>query len=304
MDLFQDRQHVWLRSRVRGKYLHARGDGEGVSLRKGRASLKAAWAVHRHIGIDGVEYVLLHSAAYGRYLAATDASAPLHLCGYRVVLQNYDKDPMEAIRWQAVSPPGAGGDVLLRQVRRGQRYLRANGKYQPWIRGVSVDDPKNITTMMHWVVEPIPARHGMPALPPPTARDRLPGDLSVLLGFSPASIRTIRYVRADDDGDYPEAPGDHPPGEGWYALHFTGRSVHRLRDLLRDEMAKAAPVAPVAAPDLIMCVRAGRHGRLTPLVVNLPHHGDTFEIVLIMDGTPGVHTVSPILSRIVPCLQP
>ncbi|XP_047087373.1 uncharacterized protein LOC124699045 [Lolium rigidum] len=281
MDQFQDGQHVWLRSRVRGKYLYARGDGESVRLREGRASLKAAWAVHRHVGIDGVEYVLLHSAAYGRYLAATDDRAPLHLCGYRVVLQNYDQDPMEAIRWQAVIPPGAAeDDVLLRQVRRGHRYLRANGKIQRWIKGVSVDDPQNITTMMHWVVEPIPAMQGMPALPPPTARDRHPGDLSVWLGFSPASIRTIRYVRADDDGDYPELE------EVWYALHFTGRSVHRLRGLLRDELAKDDHVAPVAAADLIMCVRAGRHGRLTPLVVNLPHYGDSFQIVLIMDGTP------------------
>ncbi|KAM0824568.1 hypothetical protein ACQ4PT_070112 [Festuca glaucescens] len=115
MDLFQDRQHVWLRSRVRGKYLHARGDGEGISLRKGRASLKAAWVVHLYRDDHDVEYVLLHSAAYGRYLAATDASAPLHLCGYRVVLQNYDQDQVEAIRWQAVRPIGAGGDILLRQ---------------------------------------------------------------------------------------------------------------------------------------------------------------------------------------------
>jgi hypothetical protein len=179
MDQFQDGQHVWLRSRVRGKYLSARGDGEGVRLREGRASLKAAWAVHRHVGIDGVEYVLLHSAAYGRYLAATDDRAPLLLCGYRVVLQNYDRDPMEAIRWQAVKPPGAAeDDVLLRQVRRGHRYLRANGKIQRWIRGVSVDDPQNITTMMHWVVEPIPAMQGMPALPPPTARVSSPARFS------------------------------------------------------------------------------------------------------------------------------
>jgi hypothetical protein len=63
--------------------------------------------------------------------------------------------------------------------------------------------------------------------------------------------------------------------------------VHRLRGLLRDELAKDDHVAPVAAADLIMCVRAGRHGRLTPLVVNLPDHGDSFQIVLIMDGTPG-----------------
>jgi hypothetical protein len=99
MDMFQDGQHVWLRSRVRGKYLYARGDGESVRLRESRASLKAAWAVHRHVGIDGVEYVLLHSAAYGRYLSATQASAPRDCPGFRVALRNYDELEDEAIRW-------------------------------------------------------------------------------------------------------------------------------------------------------------------------------------------------------------
>ena len=43
-----------------------------------------------------------------------------------------------------------------------------------------------------------------------------------------------------------------------------------------------------------MCVRAGRHGRLTPLVVNLPDggYGETLEIVVFMADTPG-ESLSP-----------
>jgi hypothetical protein len=167
MDQFHDGHHVWLRSRVRGTYLHAKGDGVRVTLRPGRASLKAAWAVHLYRDDEDEEFVFLRSAAYGRYLAATDALVPLALSGYRVRLQNYDQPEMRAIRWQAVR--WAGGDyVLLRQKGNRYRYLRANGKYLRWINGVSVDEVTNITEMMHWVVEPIPARQRVPRLPGPT----------------------------------------------------------------------------------------------------------------------------------------
>ncbi|XP_044428961.1 uncharacterized protein [Triticum aestivum] len=51
-------------------------------------------------------------------------------------------------------PPGAGG-----------RCLRANGKYLPWNNGVSVDSIDNFSTMMHWVMEHIPAGENIPRLP-------------------------------------------------------------------------------------------------------------------------------------------
>ncbi|CAM0874499.1 unnamed protein product [Alopecurus aequalis] len=256
MDQFHDGHHVWLRSRVRGTYLHANDHGEGVSLHKRRSSMNAAWAVHLYQGDGDTQYVLLHSAAYGRYLAATDASPPRGCRGFRVVQRNYDQPQVEAIRWQAVRI-GSGNDILLRHVAgRNFRYLRANGRYLPWNNTVSLDEFENLSTMMQWVVEPIPPRHGMPALPGPL-RARLPGD------------QTIRFVRASDDGLYTE--------EGWSEFQFRGSSVYDLSNELATR---------VGVSDLIMCVRAGRYGRLIPLVVNLPRHGDTIEIVVIIDGTP------------------
>uniref|UniRef100_A0ACD5W6A3 Uncharacterized protein n=1 Tax=Avena sativa TaxID=4498 RepID=A0ACD5W6A3_AVESA len=278
MDQFHDRQHVWLRSRKRGRYLHADDDGVGVSLCKSRASMNAAWAVHLYLDDrDGIQYVLLQSAAYGRYLAGTDTSAPLGRCGFRVEQRNYDQTPQaDAIRWQAVRA-GLGvhrDDIMLRHVGTHFRYLRANGKFLRWIHRVTVDEYFNISSMMQWVVEPILPRQGMPRLPRPIS-ERLPGDLSVvILGRAEAEWRTIPYVRAADDGSYRAEGADG-------LLHFMGRSVHRLREQL-------APLlwGQFGVFDFIICLRPGREGRLTPLVLHLPRDG-AIEIVVITDGTPG-----------------
>jgi hypothetical protein len=114
------------------------------------------------------EYLLLHSAAYGRYLAATDAPAPLGHRGLRVELRDYAQPEVQAIMWKA-DGVDTGNDVLLWQFTG--RCLRANGRYLSsvsWNNGVSAEDIEDtyiVSTMMHWVVEPIPARESMPPLP-------------------------------------------------------------------------------------------------------------------------------------------
>lgn len=47
MDLFPDRTHVRLKNRVRGTYLYADEDGDGVSLSPDRAAPNAAWEVRQ-----------------------------------------------------------------------------------------------------------------------------------------------------------------------------------------------------------------------------------------------------------------
>ncbi|CAM0955120.1 unnamed protein product [Alopecurus aequalis] len=162
-----NRHHVWLQSRVHGTYLHADRDGHGVSLSRRRATMNAAWAVHRNHGDD--HHVLLYSAAYGRYLVATDASAPRGCRGFRVEQRNYDEElEEEAIRWQALTN-GSRDYILLRHAA-GDRYgyLRANGRHLGWNEGVvSVDDFNNIT-VMQWVVVPIPSTELVPRLPRPS----------------------------------------------------------------------------------------------------------------------------------------
>ncbi|XP_044956239.1 uncharacterized protein LOC123407221 [Hordeum vulgare subsp. vulgare] len=273
MDRFQDGHHVWLRSRVHGTYLNANSDGKSVSLRGRRASLKAAWTVHIYHGEGDAVYLLLHSAAYGRYLAATARRAPLGLGhnGFRAEQRDYDEPEVQAIMWQAVGAGGSGDDVMLRNVDG--RYLRANGRYLRWNAGVSVEDMDRVSTMMYWTVEPIPAResgmHDLPVMPNPF--------LYVLLSQG-ISRRQIVFVRADAEGLYDE--------HGWHMFRFLGRSVNYLRSELVGRIAFIDGQDPGG---IAMCVRAGRYGRLTPLVVDLPRyagHDEAHRIVVMMAGTP------------------
>jgi hypothetical protein len=164
-----DRQHVWLRSAEHGTYLHADEDGHGVSLSRRRASMKSAWVVHRYYG-DHL-HVLFYSAAYGRYLSATDAPAPRGCRGFRVEQRNYDELEDLAIRWQPLR--AIRDEIVLRHVvaAGGNDYglLRANGRDRPSKKHVvSVERSNNISTMMGWMVEPIPSRERIPRLPRPT----------------------------------------------------------------------------------------------------------------------------------------
>ncbi|CAM0877086.1 unnamed protein product [Alopecurus aequalis] len=251
--------------------------GWGISVDGSRASLNTAWAVHVYHGPlqcrgqgHGM-YLLLHSAAYGRYLAATDRPAPRGHCGFRVVQRNYDQQQLEAVMWQ-VTGVGAANALLLRNV--GGCYLRANGKFCWWNNGVTVDQFENLSTMMHWIVEPIPPRDGMPAISGAPVRDRHPGDLSVVLRLRrPEARRVIRFVRANN----PEA---------WLEFDYRSRSVYRLRIELANRLGLIDRFT-----SLIMCVRAGRYGKLTPLIENLPRDRDgvTIEIVVLMSGTPAAN---------------
>ncbi|KAF7045396.1 hypothetical protein CFC21_054507 [Triticum aestivum] len=296
MDQFPDRHHVRLRSRALGGYLHAADDGESVVLRRSRASLNAAWEVHlRPNGGRGV-HLLLHSAAYGRYLAAnTAAPAPPGHRGSRAEQRDYDHPVVPDIMWEAVRA-GSQGDVMLRTV--GGHYLRANGRYRRWKNGVSVDGDY-ITTMARWAVERIPRREGAPALPPPIPI-RVQGRLSgIIFGRQERDAwRTIRFFIENgfSQGLYPE--------NGWHNFPFLGRSVFHLSEELSIRVrvlnGRPAPrlrhVVPsfgeADLPDgFVICVRAGRHGRLTPLVVDLPRGGDgeTLEIIVALSGTQVYH---------------
>jgi len=163
---------------VRRTYLYADEDGSGVSLSARRAPVNAAWQVHlivRH----GIAFVLLRSAAYGRYLGPSPPVAQPD--GHRgraavsAVQRDYSEPMQVNIRWraQAVTAGDGGGDyVLLYHWRDAELYLRANGRYRRWNTGVTVapvdGNDGNESTMMHWTVEHIPPRPAPPTLPAPT----------------------------------------------------------------------------------------------------------------------------------------
>ncbi|CAL5046171.1 unnamed protein product [Urochloa decumbens] len=305
MQQFPEGAHVRLRSRVHGGYLHADEDGVGVSLRwrrRGRGSVGAAWRVERILH-DGATCVLLHSAAYGRYLAASPEPAPPGHRGHRVVQGEHGEHGVDPILWKPVGS-GHAGYVLLRHVS--YRLLRANGRYRLWHAGVSVDDFDNQSTMMHWKVEAIPPRSAPPALPPPApVSPPCPHSLALLAliwakrGFLSTSARcfinrggfrglfllheepavlqrTIRYVRADNQGNFNLNPN------GWATFQFHGRSVFHLRSEVANHVGLALFFFRV-----IVCVRAGRYGQPTPLLIDLPRNEETLDVVAIVSGTAG-----------------
>ena len=89
--------------------------------------------------------------------------------------------------------------------------------------------------------------------------------------------RDIRWVRADD---YNGAISE----DNWTPSRYTGRlTIH-----LKSQLVSLLPPQPqVDRPDYTPCVRAGRFGQLSPLVVNLPHSREPLSIVLIERNTAG-----------------
>ena len=80
---------------------------------------------HRHPGEDG-QFLLLHSAAYGHYLAATDVPAPPGHRGLRVEKRDYYHPEVEPLVWQAILSESEE-EVYLRNVDGA--CLRANGRF-------------------------------------------------------------------------------------------------------------------------------------------------------------------------------
>ncbi|CAL5046165.1 unnamed protein product [Urochloa decumbens] len=263
MEFYIDGWCVRLRSRRHGTYIHAADDGVRVSMRPERASLNtaAAWAAHRLVR-GGAAHVLLHSAAYGRYLAQWSPPAPRGQgcgggLGGRPVLRAaaYDDPEQDDVLWVAVRAAGdedEGDDgVLLRHGRDDTSFVGVTG---------DSDDSRR----SHWVVEAIPPRQRPPFLPAPVPLSR------------PMVLwRTIAYVRADDDGNF----DPHPPAR-WKFI-FYGRSVFQLKGVLSILLREWFF-------GIKLCVRAGSQGRLTPLVIDLPANEEAMDIVVLTYASPAV----------------
>ncbi|XP_021304981.1 uncharacterized protein LOC8070867 [Sorghum bicolor] len=288
MDQFFDGIHVRLRSRVRGTYLSADEDGVGVSVSRRRASLNAAWQVHL-VQRGDMHFVLLRSAAYGRYLADSPEMAPSGHRGRRAVQRDFDEPELDAVMWRPIAvitvddvddddeaeEAQADADVVLRHGNN--RYLRANGRHRRWHNGVTVDDNDGVrTTMMLWTVEEIPPRFTTPALPPPTMNLGGSGFMSLFRRAEPRTepLRTIRYVRANNQGNFNQL--------GWATLQFYGTSVYllMLRLVYHLDIRNEGN-----ALGIVLCVRAGNYARLTPLVTDLPRCEEPMDIVILATGS-------------------
>ncbi|XP_066373229.1 uncharacterized protein [Miscanthus floridulus] len=260
MDRFPDGMHVWLRSTLRGAYLFADDDGSGVSLSTCREMMNAAWQVQRVVLRDGTPFFFLQTAAYGRYLALSPYLAPHGHRGRRAILRDFHEPHQRNIRWRAIAAGDGSDDVLLCTLQDQERYLRAHG----WWRTcscITVDGRRS--TMTHWTVVQIPPRPAPPVLPTPST------DLGGRGGRTDWQ-RTIRYMRANDEGNF--------LGTKTFKFKFSGRSVFKLRN----------EVATQGDEDMFtitLCVHTSFYGRLTPLVVDLPRE-DPLDIVVLPTSSP------------------
>ncbi|CAL5044361.1 unnamed protein product [Urochloa decumbens] len=202
MELFPDEAHVRLQSRRNGHYLSADENGVEASWSQHRASLNAAWAVHRVVR-HGRTFVLLRGGAYGRYLCYTRRGARR---GYRILTQrSYTTLRKHGVMWEASDSEDGTGDVVLRN-RKCSR-LRTS-----------------------WIVEAIPPREDPPELPEVAPPPRMP-DAPMRVRTPPVLRRRICYMRADDQAELDALV--------WSRLRFNGRSVSNLSDELAAALGEA-----------------------------------------------------------------
>ncbi|KAK3131712.1 hypothetical protein QOZ80_6AG0510280 [Eleusine coracana subsp. coracana] len=281
LEQFPDGRRVRLRSRARaGMYLHADEDGKGVSLSPPlpASPLNAVWQVHR-IERRGDTIVLLHGAAYGRYLAATRDSAPPGHLGHRVVQSVYGDDDKDAVCWTPRTVAAGDDHVILQDLDSScRRFLRANGKYCRWRTGVTVGKYAHQDAMMHWVVETIPLMPLAPELPLPRPAAP-PGSFWDKLFRRAAPVlerRNIRFVQAADDGSI-------DPDKNWGMMEFHGVSVFNLRSELAKQLSQEGNEDGIK-----LCVRAGNLGRMIPLITDLPRDGSPMDIIVLSTSAPNL----------------
>ncbi|WVZ82414.1 hypothetical protein U9M48_029680 [Paspalum notatum var. saurae] len=271
MEFFNDRTHLSLWNSVDNGYLCAEEDGDQIAYSNSRARLNAAWTVHR-VERYGTNYVLLHGAAYGRYLASMiDDDGDIAL-----FQRNYNDDTANAISWE-IEAAGDSGDVHLVHCIHGawsnlnqQNENDANEENENYAN----EENENKLVPVRWRVEAFPPRLYVPPLPEPEAALPLvsTGAMTRRLGFAPPQfLRTIRFMREDSQVNR----AANPPT--WRTLQFSGRSVVHLRRAL----ATALEGERVDEHAIMLCVRAGSHGRLTPLVTDLPSDQRTMDIVVL-----------------------
>ncbi|CAN6233569.1 unnamed protein product [Urochloa humidicola] len=271
MDLFPDGALVRLRRTTRrGARLHLEADEDGVKVSlssRSSSSPTSIWAVHR-VEREGFIYVLLHSAAYGRYLALAPGRGWSARGSFVAVQRAYDDPHQLDIFWQpVVAVPGAGGgvgDVRLRNLRYG--YLCKVGR---------------LRTIVNWNVQAIPTRPEPPVLV--QDRHQLLPRLSVRNLFRRCKAeddnrRVIQYLRSEERLDFSQA---NVP-----TFYFYGRSFLKLR------FQVGIRVSPKDIFGTRICVKAGLYGRLTPLFTDLPQSEEPMDIVVYSTAAADENTAS------------
>nr|ACG31373.1 hypothetical protein [Zea mays] len=294
MELFPDGGFVRLQNRANRRYVHADEDWVGVSLRPNGPvpSLNAVWRVEHWVSPlwpnDGDTFVLLQNAAYGRYLSSSMDEAPHGHLGQRATQHNRDDPQVLDIHppwiWsvERLHPP----DNDYVRLRHYAHNLRANGRYKIWNIGVTVDYNLQYpasSTMIQWAVHAVEASPSPQPLPLTLQhqgarrglffwrRTRIRGP-----GIVRQAGRRIRHVRASDEGNFDQNQYN------WSSFFFYDSSLVNLRY----ELGRRQDDWNEDMLAFTLCMRPGSHGRLMPMVTDLPGSLDPMSIVVLRTGSP------------------
>ena len=92
-------------------------------------------------------------------------------------------------------------------------------------------------------------------------------------------LRTIRYVRVNDQGQFNQ--------QGWATFQFYGRSLYLLICRLLYILDEPIFIGDEGNFSITVCVQAGIYGRRTPLVIDLPRCEEPMDIFVLTTGSPG-----------------
>nr|CAB3493438.1 unnamed protein product [Digitaria exilis] len=267
---FEDGQYVRLRNRGRGGYLFASESGRGVTVSLRRRMVNTAWAVQ--ILSASVGRRVLLRGAYGRYLAATRmlVEGRSGLLGHHAMQCNFEHRDDHDIEW-SVARGKKGSVVLLHVAGVRSRALRANGRYQRWNTGVTLEPygVNQVSSMMEWEVQVIPLRVERPPYQRrPLALIRWGEDFKeeVQVSF------TYAWFGHNGRVEYQE----------WMDMRFDGRSLTALGNEIARRLGNGAQFE-----NMTLCVQAGNFGRATPLLTDLPLRDDPVNILVFMVNSPG-----------------
>ncbi|CAL4918756.1 unnamed protein product [Urochloa decumbens] len=269
---FVDGQYVRLRNRGRGGYLFANESGRGVSVDRRRGMVNTAWAV-QFLRTADVARVFLRGA-YGRYLGATRNSARFGLLGCYAAQRDFEyRDDYNGI-WWSTAMGRCGSVVLFNTMDHEPRALRANGRYQRWNTEVTIGpvDWNHVSSMMEWEVQVVPLTLERPP-------------------YQPRSPNAIQWWRRSGDVmdvsfAYPWFGDNGQLGyQNWTNMQFDGRSLTELGNEIASQLG-----CGVQFDNMTLCVQAGRFGRPTPLLTDLPLRADPIIILVFIVGSQG-HSV-------------
>ncbi|KAL6865415.1 hypothetical protein ACP4OV_016566 [Aristida adscensionis] len=256
---------VRLRSVGRGKYLAADVDGRGVCLTGQRGTHNTVWAVQRATAPDGAPCVILRSC-YGRYLMPTGRRASLLVPSRGVTTQQSAlgyHPPPPAFLWR---PARRRGSYVLRNYTG--CVLRANGRYLRSWRKIVTAAHDSESNMVMWDIQRVPVRANRPNIVDPapqlTHKHRAPPTEQEV-------TRQVRCIHAQPNGNF-----DH---NQWLTLVLSSNDLTRLKIILASCMGHHVG-------DISICIKAGIHGRLSPLLIDLPIGNDLIDLVILSHNTP------------------